>query len=193
MVENKRLKNVIFWLISQEIIDTQEDLAEKLGYNPSSLSQIVTGAKPLSEKFINKIVGFCEKINPDYFFNQGSMLRNQPVPYEDIENGTPSIAAAPEAEYGDPKRPKPELDAEYYRKKWESLFENNEKLHNTIHELENEKDRLNNEIKNALNIMADLRQIIYNLEVEKALDAQKRDILVEKAFDVITVLTNTAI
>ena len=80
MTENKRLKNVIFWLISQEIIESQEDFAFKLGYNPSSLSQIVTGTKPLSQKFAQKIVEFCDKINIDYLFNKGEMLKS------DIEN-----------------------------------------------------------------------------------------------------------
>lgn len=75
MAENKNLKNVIFWLMSQEMIDSQEEFAEKLGYNPSSVSQVVTGVKPLSDKFIAKIVGFCDKINPDYFHDKGEMLK----------------------------------------------------------------------------------------------------------------------
>jgi transcriptional regulator with XRE-family HTH domain len=76
MTENKRLKNVIFWLISQEIVESQEDFAIKLGYNPSALSQIVTGIKPLSKKFAQKIVNFCNMINSDYLFGDGEMLQH---------------------------------------------------------------------------------------------------------------------
>ena len=89
MAENKRLKNVIFWLISQEIVESQEDFATKLGYNPSFLSQIVTGVKPLSKKFAEKIVEFCNKINTDYLFGKGEMLKS------DIES--------PEIQFYDPE------------------------------------------------------------------------------------------
>jgi len=75
MAENKRLKNVISWLISQELVETQEDFAVKLDCNPSYLSQIVTGTKPLSKKFAQKIIDFCDKINIDYLFGEGDMLR----------------------------------------------------------------------------------------------------------------------
>ncbi|GHT11562.1 hypothetical protein FACS189426_13630 [Bacteroidia bacterium] len=74
MAENERLKKVIFWLISQGIVKTQEDLAFQLGYNPSSVSQIVTGLKPLSKKFANKIGKFSDKININYLFGEGEML-----------------------------------------------------------------------------------------------------------------------
>ena len=76
MANNERLKKVIFWMISQNIIESQEDLAEKLGYNASSVSQIVTGLKPLSEKFAKKICSLAEgKINLNYLITgNGQML-----------------------------------------------------------------------------------------------------------------------
>lgn len=79
MVENKRLKNVIFWLISQELIESQEDLAKKLGYHPAYISHILTGTKPLSDKFASKITEFCEKINPDYLSNGGEMIIGEKI------------------------------------------------------------------------------------------------------------------
>jgi len=66
MFENENLKKVILWLTSQGIIESQEDLAKKLGYNPSSISQIVTGKKRISKKFAKKISELSEKINIDY-------------------------------------------------------------------------------------------------------------------------------
>jgi SOS-response transcriptional repressor LexA len=76
MANNERLKKVIFWMISQNIIESQEDLALKLGYNASSVSQIVTGIKPVSEKFAKKICSLAEgKINIDYLITgHGQML-----------------------------------------------------------------------------------------------------------------------
>ena len=44
MVENKRIKLLINWLISQELIESQNDLGEKLGiHSKSYLSQLVNG------------------------------------------------------------------------------------------------------------------------------------------------------
>jgi len=77
MTENKQLKNVISWLKSQQIIESQEDLAEKLGYNPISLSHIVTGKKPISSKFAKKLVDFCKKINYNYLFGDNEMLKHE--------------------------------------------------------------------------------------------------------------------
>lgn len=75
MVNNERLKKVILWLISQNIIESQEDLAIKLGYNPSSVSQIVTGVKPISEKFAKKICSLSSEINVNYLLTgNGQML-----------------------------------------------------------------------------------------------------------------------
>jgi phage repressor protein C with HTH and peptisase S24 domain len=76
MTENKRIKNVIFYLISQDIIISQEDFSNKIGYNPSSVSQIVCGKKPLSEKFANKVTDTFKNINSNYLFGRGDMLKN---------------------------------------------------------------------------------------------------------------------
>lgn len=75
MANNERLKKVILWLISQGIIESQEDLATKLGYNASSVSQIVTGVKPISDKFARKIITLSDKININYLLTgNGQML-----------------------------------------------------------------------------------------------------------------------
>lgn len=76
MADNERLKKVVLWLISQGIVESQEDLAKKLGYNPSSVSQIITGIKPLSNKFANKLAELSGKINLDYLLTgDGKMLK----------------------------------------------------------------------------------------------------------------------
>jgi transcriptional regulator with XRE-family HTH domain len=79
MSENENLKKIILWLISQGIIRSQEDLAQILGYNASSVSQIVTGKKPLSKKFAKKIAGLSEKININYLFGGEKMLNDEIV------------------------------------------------------------------------------------------------------------------
>lgn len=67
MAENKQLKNVIFWLQSQGYISSQKELAQKLGYNEAFISQMVSGNKAISGKFIEKVIEFSKfKVNPKY-------------------------------------------------------------------------------------------------------------------------------
>ena len=88
MAENERLKKMILWLISQDIINSQEDLANKLNYNSSSISQIVTGIKPISRKFANNLAKLSDKINIDYLFGEGEMIKSDSLQPE-IKKGVP--------------------------------------------------------------------------------------------------------
>lgn len=63
MEAKKRLRKVINWLIYQEIAENDSALAELLGYKKSSFSQIVNGAVPLSDKFIERLCSLDENIN----------------------------------------------------------------------------------------------------------------------------------
>ena len=49
---NDRVKEVVFWLIGEGYARSQKDLAERLGYQVSSFSQIVNGHVPVSNKFL---------------------------------------------------------------------------------------------------------------------------------------------
>lgn len=66
MTDIKRVENVIEWLIEQGIVANKTDLAQKLGYNRSSISHILSGSKPLSDKFIYKLCQLSESVNPRY-------------------------------------------------------------------------------------------------------------------------------
>ena len=51
----ERVIKVSEWLIFEKIVDSRRDLAEKLSYTESSLSQILNGKVNLSQKFIKKL------------------------------------------------------------------------------------------------------------------------------------------
>ena len=82
MIDNKRIKNIVYFLISQGFIESQEDLSLKLGYSPSVVSQMINGKKPLTNKFISKLVDTFQKVNKDYLLTgEGSMLKGEsPAP-----------------------------------------------------------------------------------------------------------------
>lgn len=78
MTDYQRLKRVIFWLLSQGYAETQEEIAISIDGNPSYLSQVVKGKKIISDKFVNKLCGKYEKVNPIWILKgEGSMLINK--------------------------------------------------------------------------------------------------------------------
>lgn len=75
MADNKRIKLLINWLISQGIISSQQGLGEKFGITSKSyLSQLVNG-RAYSEEFINKLSEFDGRINREWLeTGEGSMI-----------------------------------------------------------------------------------------------------------------------
>lgn len=75
MADNKRIKLLINWLISQGIISSQQELGEKFGITSKSyLSQLVNG-RAYSEEFINKLSEFDGRINREWLeTGEGTML-----------------------------------------------------------------------------------------------------------------------
>lgn len=61
-VDLKRVIKVIDWAIYKGIISNRKDLAEKLGYTESSLSQILNGKVNLSDRFINNLSNIDERV-----------------------------------------------------------------------------------------------------------------------------------
>ena len=92
---NQRIAEVINFLIFSKAVLNQQDLAQKLGYNASSFSQIINGHTPVSDKFISKIISFAPYINAKWLITgDGAMFRELPdslctqnAPTEEIGEG----------------------------------------------------------------------------------------------------------
>lgn len=71
----ERIKSLIDWLIFNKAIKNRRELAEKLGYTESSLSQILNEKVNLPEKFIKKLSDIDENIKIDWIFKgEGEMI-----------------------------------------------------------------------------------------------------------------------
>ena len=74
-VDLHRVLRVVDWLIFAQVVTNRRDLASKLGYTESSLSQILNGRVALSDRFLKKLIGIDERINSEWIFNgTGEML-----------------------------------------------------------------------------------------------------------------------
>lgn len=75
-----RVKRVIYWLKSMEIIKQQNDVALLLGCNKQYLSQVVNNLAPVSEKFVANFKEKFDMVNPDYILlGRGRMVKFDPT------------------------------------------------------------------------------------------------------------------
>lgn len=63
MTDLQRVKKTINWLIFIGFAENEREVAEKLGYKKASLSQILNGHTPLSEKFVKNLCSADENLN----------------------------------------------------------------------------------------------------------------------------------
>lgn len=74
MTGNERVKKVIQWLISQDIVENQKDLAQKIGYNSTTISHIISGVKSVSNKFVQNLCSLSDKVNPNYLLSDDPVM-----------------------------------------------------------------------------------------------------------------------
>lgn len=83
----ERIRKVINYLVYQGVIKNDTDLAAKLKYTKSSLSQILNGVVP-ADKFVEKLCKFDKNINYVWIVNgEGEMLHIPPTTQTVSGNG----------------------------------------------------------------------------------------------------------
>jgi len=99
MIDLKRIRKIINWLIFSEYSENEAGIAQKLGYTKSSFSQIINGKVPISEKFIDKLCEADENINKVWIIEGiGEMLKS---------NETFNTKESPQIEYNRNPRHEP--------------------------------------------------------------------------------------
>ena len=83
-VDLQRLKKAINWLIFKEVVESRRDLAQKLGYTESGLSQMLTQKTPISTPFINKLLGLYPSFDIDWLYGESDNMLKMKVSGNDI-------------------------------------------------------------------------------------------------------------
>lgn len=75
MEKTNRFKTIVLYLVGEGTVTSQKDLADKLGYPATTLSQIINGKMGTSDKFIAKLKHLQPNINEDWLLTgEGEML-----------------------------------------------------------------------------------------------------------------------
>ena len=64
MEPRERMQQAVKWLIYNGVAQTQRELAEKAGYNPTSFCAVLGGLNPLSTKFVNRVCALDRHLRP---------------------------------------------------------------------------------------------------------------------------------
>ena len=79
----ERIREVLDWLKSKRIFKSNRDIAERMGYNPCMLSQVITGKSAVSSKFVRTLCNIYPGLRYDWIWNgKGDMLS----PRENLDN-----------------------------------------------------------------------------------------------------------
>ena len=119
MSDIERVIKVVDWLIFEKIVTSRKDLALKMGYTESSMSQILNQKVSLSDRFIKKLSNLDERLNLDWILDEkGEMLKSESMKDEnsDSPNMMPPIS----------KETLVELGAEAFEKKLLDMFQKGE-------------------------------------------------------------------
>ena len=79
MFDTERVIKIVDWLIFEKIVNSRKDLALKMGYTESSMSQILNNKVPVSEKFIKNLSIIDNRINIDWLFGKDDRMLNESI------------------------------------------------------------------------------------------------------------------
>ena len=89
-----RLRKVVNWLVFSELVESQNDLAARLGYSSSYMSQVMSSAKVASPSFVGKICSLDPNLSPEWVLEGvGQMFQNNP--FSEFSGGAASPVPPP--------------------------------------------------------------------------------------------------
>lgn len=72
----KRIRQAMEWLKDNRMFSSNRAIAEKMGYNPSVVSQVITGKSNVSERFVKSLCGIYPALSYEWIWNgKGSMMQ----------------------------------------------------------------------------------------------------------------------
>lgn len=77
----ERIREALEWLKDNGVFRSNREIAEKMGYNPSMLSQVITGKSAVSQRFVKTLCAVAPGLRQDWVWNgKGDMFMAQIAP-----------------------------------------------------------------------------------------------------------------
>ena len=83
----ERVRQAMEWLKDNKLFNSNRAIAEKMGYNPSVVSQVITGKSNVSERFVKSLCGVYPPLSFEWIWSgEGRMIKEtaprqqEPVP-----------------------------------------------------------------------------------------------------------------
>lgn len=75
----KRIRQAMEWLKDNRIFPSNRAIAQRMGYNPSMVSQVITGKSNVSERFVRSLCATCPSLSYDWIWGgHGNMILDAP-------------------------------------------------------------------------------------------------------------------
>ncbi|WP_289270822.1 hypothetical protein [Paramuribaculum intestinale] len=87
-----RIRQAMEWLKDNRLFASNRAIAERMGYNPSALSQVITGKANVSERFVKCLCGICPALRYEWIWKgEGVMIAENPSGRQETENPIPQM------------------------------------------------------------------------------------------------------
>ena len=89
-IKIQRIRDLLSYLETERIILSQREFAEMLGIKPSSISEMLTGKRTISEKTIHKIASTFPQVNEGWLLSGEGKMLNAESNLEAVPAATPT-------------------------------------------------------------------------------------------------------
>lgn len=80
------------WLKDNRLFASNRAIAERMGYNPSALSQVITGKANVSERFVKSLCGIYPALRYEWIWKgEGVMIAENPCRRQEAETSIPQM------------------------------------------------------------------------------------------------------
>ena len=76
----ERVRQAMEWLKDNRLFNSNRVIAEKMGYNPSVVSQVITGKSKVTERFVKSLCSIYQPLSFDWIWNGNGNMIQETVP-----------------------------------------------------------------------------------------------------------------
>lgn len=80
----ERVRQAMEWLKDNKLFNSNRAIAEKMGYNPSVVSQVITGKSNVSERFVKSLCGVYPPLSFEWIWSGKGRMIKETAPRQQV-------------------------------------------------------------------------------------------------------------